>query len=146
MQSYNQGFTEATLRLVGRVEIRKGLAPLPEVVAETLGWVAQLQRFPLSSMEFPHQASQPRALKLGIGAHIISGCENQWGFCLPGRDRKSARDTGTLLKGQSTKSHLQPLIMGSSGGRQSRQESCEERPGFVALGRDLGAQPLRPLP
>ena len=47
MKSYNQGFTEeATLRLVGRMGMQKGLALLSQVVAEILVGHLRCKGFP----------------------------------------------------------------------------------------------------
>lgn len=57
----------------------------------------------------------------------------------------SARDIGILLKGKHTKSHLQPLTLGSCGVRQRRLESWKERLWFVNSGERAEGHPLRPL-
>lgn len=60
----------------------------------------------------PCQDPQPRAPEPERGAHITSA------VILSARERsESARNPGTLLKGQHTKSSLQSLILGSSRGR-----------------------------
>ena len=57
---------------------------------------------------------------------------------LSSRERlESARESGALLKGQHTKSHLQPLTVGG----QSELELHAERLGFMSLGRELKGQP-----
>lgn len=52
----------------------------------------------------PNWAPQPRESELGRGTHITSGYEN-------------LGILSAMEKGQCTKSHLQPLTLGSDGGR-----------------------------
>ena len=48
-----------------------------------------------------------------------------------------AGDAESLLKGQCTKFHLEPVTLGSTEGEQSRLETLEERQVLVDLGREL---------
>ena len=68
------------------------------------------REFPLrsvgSNLKLGSPAYSTRARK---GTQITSSYEKQQGFCMPGRD--------SLLKGQHTEFHLQPLTPGAGEGR-----------------------------
>ena len=66
----------------------KSLAQLPQAVVEIQRDISAAKVPPeKQGTSTPHCAPQPRALNARKGTHITSGCENQWGLCLPGRAR-----------------------------------------------------------
>lgn len=107
------------LRLVGRKETQKELSPLPQVVAENPEGYHSCKGPPLGVWSLnPTPGSPAQSTRAGRKAHIICGCENQWGFHLPSRDR-SLLETQEPSSRASTKIWLaatKPGLQQSEGG------------------------------
>lgn len=106
------------MRLVQRAEMPKGLALLPKggglIPEGYLSCNGSLRNVGVST---PCLAPQARAPELERDTHITPGYENQQGFCPTGRDKESARDTSTFIKGQHTKISFTATHSGLHGGR-----------------------------
>ena len=77
--------------------------------------ISATRTFPLRCVESTQQNGIPSIQHQSWkGTQITPSCEKQQGFCLHG---DMTGDTESLLKGQCTKFHLQPLILGSGRGR-----------------------------
>ena len=98
---------------------------------------------------------QPQAWFLSPGDYIIPGSKNPWILSFRKR-QESARDTGTPLKGQHTKSRLESFILASGrgevewtrvvSGEPGVYGSLEKAEGTPARTSVLSPSPTPPMP